>query len=84
MYIVTRTDDDMTDTIIGIFATEDDARDVVEAERQYACRWESGGDLCYIGDDTSTWRIRFAQIGVNVRHRPHMLEPVYEIRGIYD
>jgi len=95
MYIVTRTDDDMTDTLIGAFSTDEEAMLALVAERR-AARAEflldgvrrvgrSGSRGTEFGRKLiaarTVWIIRRVAIDVNVRRNSDRMEEVYRVRG---
>jgi hypothetical protein len=89
IYIVTRTDDDMTDTLIGAFSTDEEAMLALVAERRAARaeflldgRAGSRGTAFGSADAARTvWTIRRVAIDVNVRVNSDRMTEIYRVRG---
>ena len=95
MYIVTRTDDDMTDTLIGAFSTDEEATLALVAERRDARAEFVLDGVRQVGRSGSrgtefgrkltaartVWIIRRVAIDVNVRRNSDRMEEVYRVRG---
>ena len=89
MYIVTRTDDDMTDTLIGAFSTDEEAMLALVDERRDAraeVLLDGRGRLRATAVDSaiaarSVWTIRRVAIDVNVRRNSDRMKEIYRVRG---
>lgn len=89
MYIVTRTDDDITDTLIGAFSTDEEAFLALDDERREAraaILLDDRGRLRGTVIDSAiaartVWIIRRVAIDVNVRRNSDRMKEICRVRG---